>query len=73
MLPTIVLGQAEQHSSLCVKMVSSLYPTEQLVCTRHQPVKSFENLKTYGQKAYPIEVPTELDKTEFEKYWHHPL
>jgi hypothetical protein len=31
MLPKIVLGQAEQHFSLCVNMISCLYSTEQLI------------------------------------------
>ena len=31
----------------------------QLITTQHQPVPSLENLKRYGQKAPPVEVPAE--------------
>jgi hypothetical protein len=44
------LGQAEQHCTLCVNMISCLYSTVQLILpyTSHK----FQN---YGQKAYPVD------------------
>jgi hypothetical protein len=53
-LPKNVLGQAEQHCTLHVYMVSSLYSTVQLITTHNQPLTSLENLKGHGQKDPPV-------------------
>ena len=40
-------------------MASCLSSTVHLNTTQHQPVPSLENLKRFGHKAPPVEVPTE--------------
>ena len=53
------LGQAEQHCTLCVNMISCLYSAVQLILPYTSPSQILKS-QSYGQKAYLVEVPMEL-------------